>query len=127
MARLACDHAFTRLRWIKAGSLKMVQKVTNGGTMMRFAKGKLMFGAALTRRPAPPANLAMMADKLDIAAIPAAWPAGISQLAQAIETCQRCDASEVCGDWLKRAPKRVAQPPQFCPNAAVLKQAKKRD
>jgi hypothetical protein len=127
MARCACADAFIRLRWIKAGPLKMVQQETNGGTMMRFTKGRLMFGTAPASRPAPAANLAVMADKLDIATVPAVWPTGILQLAQAIDICQRCDASEVCGDWLARAPKHVAQPPQFCPNAGVLRQAKKRD
>ena len=54
----------------------------------------------------------------------AAWPTGVSLLAQMIEVCQRCEADEACGDWLARAPKQIATPPAFCPNADALKKAK---
>jgi len=60
------------------------------------------------------------------AASPAAWPTGVSLLAQMVDACQRCDADEVCGDWLARAPKKIATPPAFCPNADALKKAAKR-
>jgi len=59
------------------------------------------------------------------AASPAAWPTGVSLLAQMIEVCQRCEADEACGDWLARAPKKIATPPAFCPNADALKWAKR--
>lgn len=80
----------------------------------------------------PAGRLADMADRLGIesnqapraAASPAAWPTGVSLLAQMIEVCQRCDADEACGDWLARAPKKIATPPAFCPNADALKKAK---
>jgi hypothetical protein len=72
----------------------------------------------------PAGNLAAMSDRLDLPSVPAAWPTGVSQLALAVEACQRCDASEVCTDWLVRAPQRIATPPAFCPNAAALTRAK---
>ncbi len=56
---------------------------------------------------------------------PAAWPTGVSLLAQMVDACQRCDADQVCSDWLARASKQVAAPPAFCPNADALKKAAK--
>ena len=32
------------------------------------------------------------------------WPTGVSLLAQMVDACQRCEATEVCDDWLARAP-----------------------
>jgi hypothetical protein len=58
----------------------------------------------------PAGNLAAMSERLDLPTVAAAWPTGISQLALAVDTCQRCDAGEVCTDWLARAPKRIATP-----------------
>ena len=58
------------------------------------------------------------------AAVPAAWPTGVSQLALAIEACQRCDTAVVCTDWLARAPRAVIAVPAFCPNAPEFKRAK---
>jgi hypothetical protein len=72
---------------------------------------------------APAHNLAAIGDRLDLPSVPAAWPTGVSQLALAIEACQRCDTGEVCTDWLARAPKRIATPPVFCPNADALTRA----
>ena len=60
-------------------------------------------------------------------ASPASWPTGVSLLAQMVDACQRCETTEVCSDWLARAPKAIAVPPAFCPNADALMQAKKRD
>ncbi len=66
-----------------------------------------------------------MTERLGLSvAVPAAWPTGVSQLAQAIDACQRCDTAEVCIDWLARAPAIIETPPAFCPNAAELKRAK---
>ena len=56
---------------------------------------------------------------------PASWPTGVSLLAQMIDACQRCEAIEVCDDWLTRAPAVLMRPPAFCPNADALKQAQK--
>jgi hypothetical protein len=50
---------------------------------------------------------------------------GVSQLAQAIDACQRCDTAVVCTDWLKRAPKAIEPPPVFCPNAFTFTLAKR--
>jgi hypothetical protein len=73
----------------------------------------------------PVGNMADMTERLGLAApVPAAWPTGVSQLAQAIEACQRCDTAVVCSDWLARAPTVVEQPPEFCPNAAEFRRAK---
>jgi hypothetical protein len=59
------------------------------------------------------------------AASPASWPTGVSLLAQMVDACQRCEATEVCNDWLARAPQSIAAPPPFCPNAEVLKRVKR--
>jgi hypothetical protein len=75
-------------------------------------------------------DMAVMTERLGLAMVPAAWPTGVSHLAQAIDACQRCDTAVVCTDWLRRAPKAIELPPAFCPNAetfAVAKKAKKRD
>jgi hypothetical protein len=65
-----------------------------------------------------------MAEKLGLSVVPAAWPTGTAQLTQAIITCQRCGAGEVCDDWLACAPKTIVLPPKFCPNERRLAQAK---
>ncbi len=73
-------------------------------------------------------NMATMTGRLGLdkaAANPASWPAGVSLLSQIIDACQRCDAGEVCNDWLVRAPNSIAVPPAFCPNADALTRAKK--
>lgn len=72
----------------------------------------------------PARNIAVMSDRLDLPTVAAAWPTGVSQLALAVAACQRCDADEVCTDWLARAPAKIATPPAFCPNAATLARAK---
>ena len=80
----------------------------------------------------PARNLAEMSARLGVApsqpkvaASAAAWPTGVSLLAQMVDACQRCDAEQVCSDWLARAPKKIATPPAFCPNADALKRAKR--
>lgn len=70
------------------------------------------------------AKMAAMGSRLDLGTVPAAWPTSVSQLALAIDTCQRCDAFDVCNDWLAGVPKAVTTPPAFCANAATLKRAK---
>lgn len=83
-------------------------------------------------QPYPAHHLAEMGVRLGLvtgpaprpAASPAAWPTGVSLLAQMVDACQRCDAEPVCSDWLARAPKAIAAPPAFCPNADALKKAK---
>jgi hypothetical protein len=81
-------------------------------------------------QPYPAHHLAEVAARLGVdtkqAPRPAAWPTGVSLLAQMVDACQRCDADQVCGDWLARAPEKIATPPAFCPNADALKKAAKR-
>ena len=73
-------------------------------------------------------NMAAMTGRLGLSTVPAAWPTGISQLAQAIDACERCDTAVACADWLHRAPHSIVLPPAFCRNAEAFKraQAKKR-
>jgi len=66
-------------------------------------------------------NMAAMTGRLGL--VPAAWPTGISQLAQAIDACERCDTAVACADWLHRAPHAIALPPAFCHNAEAFKRA----
>jgi len=72
-------------------------------------------------------SMAAMTERRDLstAASSASWPTGVSLLAQAIASCQRCEAGEVCTDWQVRAPKAIEVPPAFCPNAPEFKRAKK--
>ena len=70
-------------------------------------------------------NMAAMTERLGLSTAPAAWPTGVSLLAQAVASCQRCEAAEVCADWLARAPKAIEAPPAFCPNAGEFKRAKR--
>jgi hypothetical protein len=83
----------------------------------RLAEVAARLGVDARRAPRPAASPG---------ASPAAWPTGVSLLAQMVDACQRCDADEVCGDWLARAPKKIATPPAFCPNADALKKAAER-
>jgi hypothetical protein len=46
--------------------------------------------------------MAAMAERLALATVPAAWPTGVSQLAQAVDACQRCEPGQVGMDWLTR-------------------------
>ena len=49
--------------------------------------------------------------QLGLATVVAAWPTGVSPLAQAVGACQRRDTLEV--DWLARAPNSIIVPPAF--------------
>jgi hypothetical protein len=92
--------------------------------MIRFRKDKPMLPLAPKTSPDRLANMTAMTEKLGLATVAAAWPAGVSQLAQAIDACQRCDTGDVCTDWLARAPKSIKLPPEFCPNAPEFKRVK---
>ena len=48
-----------------------------------------------------------------LATVPAAWPSGISQLAQAVDACQRRDSGDAGTDWLQRAPNSIALPTAY--------------
>lgn len=71
------------------------------------------------------ANLADMAGRVGVGTVAAAWPTGLAHLGLAVTTCERCDAADVCGDWLARAGKHVADVPPFCPNAVALRAARR--
>jgi hypothetical protein len=109
------------LRQIKAGAAELVHPATMNWNHKRIAptRGQIF--------PAQP--LAEMSARLGRDPMPApraaSWPAGVSLLAQMVDACQRCDADEVCADWLARAPKKIATPPAFCPNVDALKKSAK--
>ena len=92
--------------------------------MNRSTKDKPMFTVASRPSPNNVPNMVVMTERLGLDTAPAVWPTGVSLLAQAIDACQRCDTGEVCGDWLKRAPKSIEMPPAFCPNAPEFRRAK---
>jgi hypothetical protein len=82
------------LRWIKAGAAKSVHTAT-----MVFYPHQLSSPAqADTVR-----NLPALAGRHDLVTVPAAWPSGVSALAQAVDACQRTDSEQVSTDWLARA------------------------
>jgi hypothetical protein len=110
------------LRWINAGAAELVQTAT----MFRSYKPQTDPAASAKLHPDTVGSMAKMTGRLGLSTVPAAWPAGVSQLAQAIDACQRCDADEVCGDWLARVPQTIKLPPEFCPNAAELMRTKQR-
>ena len=56
--------------------------------------------------------------QVGLATVKAAWPSGVSPLAQAVDACQRRDARET--DWLARAPDSILLPPAFSPNGRVF-------
>jgi len=91
--------------------------------MMREKRDPTMLTAAPKASVSHVPNMAAMTDRLGLDTVPAAWPTGVSQLALTINACQHCDAFEVCTDWLVRAPKSIAVPPAFCPNAPAFGEA----
>jgi hypothetical protein len=90
------------LRWINAASAKSVQTKT----MDRFIK-------PLKLRSAPQAqpDTVRRTAAIEVATVVAAWPTGVSPLAQAVGACQRRDICDV--DWLARAPNSIIVPPAF--------------
>ena len=71
------------------------------------------------------ANLADMAGRTGVRTVAAAWPTGLAQLGTMVTVCERCDATDVCRDWLARAPAAIDNAPPFCPNAGTLAAARK--
>jgi len=57
-----------------------------------------------TQRPDTAGTVAGMGGPLALATVPAAWPAGVSQLAQHVDACQRSEPGQVALDGLTRAP-----------------------
>jgi len=92
------------LRWINAGRAQSVQ--TDG--MDRFTKLQLL---AATSRAQPDTVRRQMS-------VAAAWPAGVSQLAQTVNACQRRGANDV--DWLARASNSIVPAPAFRPNGRAF-------
>jgi hypothetical protein len=119
------------LREINAARMELVHFATMN-TNRKFATEPAPARAPL--QPYPARNLDEMGKRLGVdpvqaarpAASPATWPTGVSLLAQMVDACQRCEVEAVCNDWLARAPDKIATPPEFCPNADVLKKAAKR-
>jgi len=72
--------------------------------MMRFARHQFP-SAPLPQRPDSVGTLTAMTERLGVmpAAIPAAWPAGVSQLAVAYAVCQRHDQVDTRSDWVAAA------------------------
>jgi hypothetical protein len=50
--------------------------------------------------------------------VPAAWPAGVSQLAQTVNACQRRGTNDA--DWLARASNPIVPAPAFSPNGRAF-------
>ena len=71
------------------------------------------------------ANLADMASRAGVGTVAAAWPTGLAHLGVMVTACERCDATEVCRDWLARAPRAIDAVPPFCPNESSLNAARK--
>lgn len=72
--------------------------------MVRFGRHKLETLAASQQRPDTVCDM-MIGEPFTMAAVPvaAAWPAGASQLAIAIDVCQRSNDVEVHRDWVVAA------------------------
>ena len=97
--------------------------------MIQSKKDQAMLTSAPQPNPDHARNMGAMTERLGLNTAPAAWPTGVSLLAQAVDACQRCDADTMCTDWLARAPKAVAAPPAFCstgPRFKLAKRAKER-
>ena len=92
------------------------------GAMLRNTNKPVLFPSAGTSSSSalPAANLAEMGKKIGLETVPAVWPTGMARLGTAISICERCDAAEVCRQWLARAPERLDRVPPFCPNADDL-------
>jgi hypothetical protein len=50
--------------------------------------------------------------------VPAAWPAGVSQLAQTVNACQRRATNDA--EWLARASNSIVPAPAFRPNGRAF-------
>jgi hypothetical protein len=82
------------LRWIKAGAAESVHTAT----MVLYPHRLSSPAKADTVR-----NLPAVAGRHDLVMVPAAWPSGVSALAQAVDACQRTDSEQVSTNWLARA------------------------
>ena len=73
------------LRQINAGPAELVQTVT----MVVFWKLKYRPAAPREAQPNTVRGSTALIERHELLPVPAAWPVGISQLAQAIDACQR--------------------------------------
>jgi len=81
------------LRWINAALAKSVQILK----MILFFRPQPATAASPEAQPDTVRAMAAAAEPVGLWTVPAAWPAGVSQLAIAIDACQRCDP-DVCSD-----------------------------
>jgi hypothetical protein len=94
------------LRWINAKRAKSVQIII----MDRLEKSQLPVAA----QEAQPATDRRGATGQQLATVVAAWPAGVSVLAQAVEACQRRDTREAGTDLPPRGANSFVPPQAFC-------------
>ena len=81
------------MRWIKADAAESVHTAT----MVLYRHQPSSPAQADTVR-----NLPAVAERHDLVTVPAAWPTGVSTLAQAVDACQRPGTGQVRTDWLVR-------------------------
>ena len=81
--------------------------------MDRFEKSQLP-KVAEEMQPVTGHRLAAVTAQLRLATVVAAWPAGVSVLAQAVEACQRRDAREAGPDLPLRRANSFMPPHAFC-------------
>jgi len=75
--------------------------------MILFSRPQPTPAASPEAQPDTVSAMAAATQPAGLSTVPAAWPAGVSQLAIAIDACRRCDADDVCSDWLMRAPNLI--------------------
>jgi len=66
---------------------------------------------ALQMQPTTDRNVAAVSGAVTLVTVPAAWPAGVSALALAVNACQRRDFHL---DWPLHSPKKIVSPSAFC-------------
>ena len=86
--------------------------------MGRFSELQLTFTAPPEVHSDTVRGRAAMVGKLGLTTVPAAWPTGVSPLAQAVDACQRRDTREV--DWLARASNSIVLLSAFSPKGRAF-------
>jgi hypothetical protein len=66
---------------------------------------------ALQMQPASDRKVAAVSGAVTLVTVPAAWPAGVSALALAVNACQRRDFHL---DWPPHSPKKIVSRSVFC-------------
>ncbi len=85
------------MRWINAGAAESAHTAS----MVLYPHQLSSPAQADTVR-----NLPALPERHDLVTVPAAWPTGVSQLAQAVDACQRSEPGQGGMGWLPRAPAR---------------------